>query len=155
MAIIGYVTHGAINPDILDVGCGHGRLPALLARFGFGHYLGIDLSPAAIESATSLGIPAAEFEVADFEVWDTPRRFDIVIFNESLYFAHQPAEMVEQSLRWLNDNGLVVVSMYRHGDVRRIWKAVDSAPGIRVLDATTVRNLNREVWDIKALQPTR
>jgi trans-aconitate methyltransferase len=101
----------------------------LSSPFGFGHYLGVDFSRAAIDRATSLCIPAAEFEVADFETWDAPRRFDIVIFNESLYYAHQPAEMVERSLRWLNNNGLVVVSMWRHGDVRRIWKAVDSAPG--------------------------
>src|SRR5947209_7725111 len=64
---------------LLDIGCGTGLSRSVYAG-AFGSYLGVDLSPAAIEAARS-AYPLDEWQVADagrlpFE----DRSFDVVAF---------------------------------------------------------------------------
>ena len=153
MVVVGYVSYCGSAPSILDVGCGSGRLFRLLERFGFGSYLGIDFSSEAIAAASNLSTETARFEVADFLNWEPPRSFDSVIFNETLYYAPDARELLHKSLRWLSRDGFVIVSMYRHGDVPRIWDDIDADPDIEVVEATTVQNAQRQEWDVKALRP--
>jgi SAM-dependent methyltransferase len=47
---------------ILEIGCGDGKLLAYLARRGFSHATGIDISPEQVELARARGLPA---EVGD------------------------------------------------------------------------------------------
>jgi 2-polyprenyl-6-hydroxyphenyl methylase/3-demethylubiquinone-9 3-methyltransferase len=153
MVVAGYVSYSGAAPNILDVGCGSGRLFQLLERFGFESYLGIDFSSEAIAAANSLATEAARFEIADFLTWEPSRSFDAVIFNESLYYAPDPEELLRRGLRWLSPGGFVIVSMYRHGGVSRIWSSIDANPEIEVVEATTMQNAQRLEWDVKALRP--
>ena len=91
MLILGYLDYAPPPVRLLDVGCGHGRLLQLLARFGFGEYLGVDISAEAIERARALSVPDTRFEVVDMNRWETAERFDAILFNESLYYAERPA----------------------------------------------------------------
>jgi SAM-dependent methyltransferase len=153
MVVAGYVSYSGAAPNILDVGCGTGRLFRLLERFGFETYLGIDFSTEAIAAANNLATEAARFEIADFLIWEPSRSFDAVIFNESLYYAPDPEELLRRGLRWLSPGGFVIVSMYRHGGVSRIWSSIDANPEIEVVEATAMRNAQRLEWDVKALRP--
>ena len=110
--ILGFLDYGVAQPRILDVGCGHGRLTRLLARFGFSDYLGIDFSVQAVQRAEALSIPDARFEVTDMNHWDTTDRFDAVVLNESLYYADHPLQVFERALGWLTEDGIVIVSMF-------------------------------------------
>jgi trans-aconitate methyltransferase len=154
MAIVGYASYGPGQPSILDVGCGTGRLLKLLEPFGFGAYLGVDFSGEALAAAEALGIENARFELANFLDWEPSRRFDIIVLNESLYYAPDGWAFLKKSLAWLTDMGFVIVSMYRQGDVARIWSALDADSGVDVIESTTVQNAREQVWDIKAMRPS-
>lgn len=154
--IFGYLTYGAKEPRVLDVGCGHGRLLELLAGLSFSDYLGIDWSAQAIERAGALMVPQARFEVADMNHWDTTERFDAVVMNNSLSYADDPREVFERALGWLAEDGLVVVAMHRSLGARYLWSLVDGAAAAGPVAACAVKDeLTGAVWDVKALRRRR
>jgi len=153
MVIAGYALYAPRAPSVLDVGCGHGRLLAILGRLGITSYHGVDLSQEALDRAAALGVPDASFEAADFTTWRPPRRYDVVIFNESLYYAPSPTDVMARTREWVVDDGMVVVSMWRHRDVGRIWRQLAGDPGFTIVAGTAVQRSRRQRWDVKALRP--
>ena len=151
-AILGYLTYGAAEPRILDVGCGHGRLLQLLAGFDFSEYVGIDWSSQAVERAQSLAIPHTRIEVADMNHWDTTQRFDAIVLNNCLAYADDPLKMFERALEWLGEGGLVVVSMYRDLGARYIWAGIESAAIEQVAACAVKDDRTGAVWNVKALR---
>jgi SAM-dependent methyltransferase len=150
--ILGYLSYGAKEPSVLDVGCGHGRLLRLLAGLGFAEYVGLDWSPHAIRRARSLSIPHTRFEVADMNHWDTTERFDAVVLNNCLSYSADPRDMFERALGWLTEEGVVIVSMYRGLGGRYIWSQVHSS-AVDQLAACAVKDVRTgAVWDVKALR---
>ncbi len=141
------------RPTILEIGCGHGSLLELLVRFGFRRYLGIDHSSEAIKRAKSLGIEKASFEVADFETWHRPERFDIIVFNESLYYAKQPTETLLRYADSLCENGALIVSMHRSGNHGIIWNKLFDH--FEVAWSTMIENQARQAWDVRVLMRKR
>ncbi len=70
--------------SVLDVGCGSGRVSALLAANGIEHVAGVDVATPMIELAKQLvqkrGVAnACEFLVSDFLNFDSEDRYDAVI----------------------------------------------------------------------------
>src|SRR5215813_4208105 len=147
MIVAGYVNHFLTLPRVLDVGCGHGRLLQVLEPFGFESYTGIDVSDEAIVAAGVCGIARASFEVADFEDYTPAGKFDAVIFNESLYYANRPVEVLRRYCGALTENGILIVSLCDYGNHAVIWQQIGSAFG--VIDSTTVSNDQNQVWNIK------
>jgi len=156
MAIVGYSLYGGKRPDVLDIGCGQGRLAELMDRSRFGRYLGVDLSANAIQQARQRAVvDGVAFEVADSNVWEPSDRFDVVVFNESLYYLEQPLEVLARSTRWLAGDGLVIISMFRGANVKRLWRQIDKTPTLRLQDRTMVRNYYRLTWDVAAYRVQR
>ncbi|PYT05794.1 MAG: hypothetical protein DMF49_13060 [Acidobacteria bacterium] len=157
MIIADYVQHINDSPSILDVGCGTGLLLRLLTRFGFKRYHGIDLSAEAISTASSLRIENAILEVADFEQWrPPPNQFDVIIFNESLYYTRRPASVLLEYSNALDEKGVMIVSMFRARHIPYIWWRLDRH--FAVMNSTRLKNDKGEVWDIRVLrrkQPNR
>jgi SAM-dependent methyltransferase len=154
--ILGFLDYGVPRPRILDIGCGHGRLTRLLARFGFSDYVGVDFSVEAVRRARALSIPDARFEVADMNAWDTTDRFDAVVLNESLYYAEHPEQLFERALGWLTEDGIVIVSMFKPAPAAsRIWSQIYSR-AVEPLAASTVTDHGSgNAWDIKAMRRSR
>ncbi len=150
MVIAGYVHSLFSSPTILDVGCGHGRLMRLLTPFGFGKYLGIDLSNEAIARARVWEKSNARFLVADLNEWNPAGRFSVIVFCESLNYAIHPVATLVRYAQALERNGAIIVSLYRHRNHRRIWKNAERYFVIR--DSTTVTSQKRHTWDIRVLQ---
>lgn len=152
MVIVGYMhsMYKHKSPTVLDVGCGYGLLLELLSPFGFESYLGVDLSSEAIKRAEPLVTGNAKFEVADFEKWEAPRSFDIIVFNESLMYAKRPVDVLLRYSRSLNENGLMIVSIFRTGLRRAIWRSLDKY--FAVIHSTMVKNPKGQVSDIRILQ---
>ena len=152
-----YIQHINDSPSILDVGCGTGLLLRLLTRFGFKRYHGIDLSAEAISTASSLRIENAILEVADFEQWrPPPNQFDVIIFNESLYYTRRPASVLLEYSNALDEKGVMIVSMFRARHIPYIWRRLDRH--FAVMNSTRLKNDKGEVWDIRVLrrkQPNR
>lgn len=150
MVIVGYVQHFHSAPAILDVGCGHGRLFQLIGRHPYGSYLGIDIAGEAVRQAREYAAPRAEFVVADFEQYVPSARFDVIVFNESLYYAPEPAPLLERYAGALSDNGVIVVSMCHNWWQAPIWDAV--ARRFAVLHSTELTNERRQTWRVKVIR---
>jgi 2-polyprenyl-3-methyl-5-hydroxy-6-metoxy-1,4-benzoquinol methylase len=137
MAIVGYAMQDMPKPDILDVGCGHGRLLRLLPASSFRNYLGIDFSNEAVTRAQHLQTDHARFVVADFETWSPAEPVDIIIFNESLYNSRRPAELVARYSQFLKPGGRIIVSIYKAAGDGAIWKKLNCLlyrrDGIRII----------------------
>jgi 2-polyprenyl-3-methyl-5-hydroxy-6-metoxy-1,4-benzoquinol methylase len=96
---------------LLDIGCGHGQLLHYLPPSFFETYLGIDFSKEAIDRACSLSSANAQFLEADMEKWEGHAQFDVIIFNEALYYALEPVKTLLRYKSFLRENGLFIVSM--------------------------------------------
>jgi SAM-dependent methyltransferase len=151
--ILGYLTYGAKEPMILDIGCGHGRLLQLLAGGDFAEYVGVDWSAEGIERARSLLIPRTRFEVADMNHWETIERFDAIVLNNCLSYADDPREMFDRALGWLAEDGFVIAAMYRGLGARFIWSRIESLPLERVAACAVKDDGTGAVWDVKVLRP--
>ena len=154
MVLLGYAGYAVPRPKVLDVGCGHGRLLSVFQRLPFDSYFGLDISQAAIDRAVTAGVPNAHFEVGSFDDWAPADRFDVVVFNESLGYARDPHALALRSLGWLNDHGLLLISLFRHRDGRESpsWTAIKSDPAFDLVDSTIVENRRGVVWDVAALR---
>jgi len=124
--IIGYLRHFFDRAEILDLGCGHGRLLDLLPPGGFQCYTGVDISTEAISRASQLNVDGARFVAADFETWTAHLAADVILFNESLYYGRRPTEIVKRFLPCLKPGGKVIISMFEDARSLVIWRHLDS-----------------------------
>jgi SAM-dependent methyltransferase len=158
MVIAGYTfLTGPLDrrPSILDAGCGSGRLLAVFKGFGFASYTGVDCSAEALRQAAIVPVDNTRFVVADLESWEPDReqRYDVIIFNESLYYLRRPTRVLRRFGDWLAPGGMLIVSMYRHGNQEQevIWQ--NALEHFSLIGSTTVVNGQGHTWDIRALVP--
>ncbi|MGZ9810039.1 class I SAM-dependent methyltransferase [Pseudoroseicyclus sp. H15] len=80
----------------LDIGCGAGETTARVARAvgPEGRALGLDISHplAALARARLAGLPQAEVEIGDAQVWNGESGFDLAISRFGVMFFDEPAE---------------------------------------------------------------
>lgn len=108
--LVGYLRHFKSGGTILDVGCGEGVLLQRLQTQDYSRYVGVDLSSAAIDQATKLSTSKSEFAAADAQAYVPTETFDVIVFNEVIYFFDNPLQTVERYARALNEGGLFLLS---------------------------------------------
>lgn len=138
---------------ILDIGCGEGVLARSLLEGRYRSYLGIDLSSVAVARAAAQATQAMRFEVAEGASFDTTERFDVIVFNESLYYFDQPVEAVERYATFLAPDGVLLISMALCGmrdGLRKlaIWRALKAR--FRTMDEIELVRRPMPVWLIGA-----
>lgn len=145
-----------VKPDgrVLDVGCGPGNLSVVLRKFGYRSYLGIDVSQAAIDRASQYADDSTRFLIVPGEHFETPERFDTIIFNESLNYFSNPADTLERYSRLHAKDGVFVISMSL-SSVRnaihklKIWRDIEAK--WRVIDETVIYRRRDATWIVKVL----
>ena len=105
--IVGYMSQHA-GGDFLDVGCGAGELFRRFAAYPHRRYVGIDISAVA----TSKCPPAATFIAADADIYEPEGHFDVIVFNDTLYYLKDPLASLHRYARHLKDDGIMIVSNY-------------------------------------------
>jgi 2-polyprenyl-3-methyl-5-hydroxy-6-metoxy-1,4-benzoquinol methylase len=151
MVIVGYVQQFSPNPAVLDVGCGHGRLFRLLDPYPYRSYLGIDHSGECIQQAQALSKVNARFERADFEEFVPADRYDVIIFNESIYYAAHPTKLLRRYARALTSDGVMIVSMCQNRWQTSIWDKLQTAASI--VHSTAVTSEKNLTWRVRVLRP--
>jgi len=110
-------TYGKNQPSILDLGSGEGVLNEYLDINSYDYFLGMDFSKVSIKKANSKQFPKSNFIEADIHYFTPKRKFDIIIFNEAFYYVQEleKENVLQRLLNYLEDNGVLIVSMYREG----------------------------------------
>ncbi len=87
------------EPAVLDVGCAAGSLVHQLRSCS--RYLGVDISQFAINAGRTetAHLLHATLEVADIREFNTDRRWDVITFNEMLYYLNTD-DALQQVLRY-------------------------------------------------------
>jgi SAM-dependent methyltransferase len=129
-------------PRLLDVGCGTGLLRTRLSETTVGDYVGVDLSPAAVEAAGHRRLPGAR--VLEGDVFSVDEgRFDVVVLNEMLYYVEDLEPFFGRLAELLEPSGLLLVSMWRHPGDRSLWQEVDRR--FPLVDRVEARNRGNEL----------
>ncbi len=136
-AVMGYCQHLAPR-TILDAGCGEGLLAAKLRLLAYDHYLGLDISREAIARATqTLGDARTRFDVTDLHSFESGRQFDVIIFNQSLYYLSEPQGVLSRYAAMLAPKGHIIISMADMPRTRVLWPLVEQA--LKPLDMMDTR----------------
>jgi SAM-dependent methyltransferase len=161
-AICGYVRCAHHQSRILDIGCGEAVLFGYLGPEFDGRYAGVDWSGVAIANATSkcTGVDLFCSDIESFGAAYRGRKFDVIVFNEILYYLQNPIETVAHYERLLRREGTLIVSMcaYEHDremsrKVARIWRELIQ-PQRSLLDSIRVTNERTSItWCIRAYRP--
>jgi len=104
---------------LLDVGCGEG---ILLERFGaadYAKFVGIDVSSTAIGRAQKEYHARSVFVQADARYFVPEDTFDVIIFNEVLYYFDNPLAVAQRYRAWLKRDGLFITSLFAGSDRAR------------------------------------
>lgn len=110
--LVGYIHYLKPGGSILDIGCGKGILQERLALYGYSKYVGIDISDNAIRQASCKEDDETTFVAGDATRFSPVEAFDTIVFNEVLYYFDDPLKTVERYERYLQRNGIFIVSLY-------------------------------------------
>lgn len=95
--------------SVIEIGCGTGHLArSIIEALPGVDYLATDLSPAMVESATSLGVPAAVAAADDLPCAD--ETFDVAIAAWMLYHVPDLDAALRELRRALRPGGVLVVA---------------------------------------------
>ncbi|NCW45723.1 MAG: class I SAM-dependent methyltransferase [Gemmatimonadaceae bacterium] len=147
--LAGYVAYLKPGGSVLDVGCGEGVFQEQL-RGAEARYLGVDFEEP-VKKAQHKVTATTRFAVADMNEFTTGERFDVIVFNESIYYLHDLMAGLQRYEQFLAPDGVMLISM--HGKERNdaLWAGIDAR--YTVLDAVTMQNARGIKWTTKALVP--
>ena len=75
--------------SLLDVGCGEGLILRFCDREWLVNYTGLDISQTALDRIKTL-LPTDRLICSPLEEFSTDQRFDVILFNEVLYYMSDP-----------------------------------------------------------------
>ena len=150
--ISGYCTYGDDVSTVLDLGCGAGVLHRWLRPLGLVRYVGVDVSSVAIEAAKREWQDAATTFVAmDVAAYLPDRKFDVIVFNEVLYYFERPDEILKRFADYLEENGRFAISLWDSPESRLAWRR--SRGSIHVVDEVRVCHRSGVSWQIRLCRP--
>jgi len=115
-----WAAHAVRDRDVLDIGSGAGHGAALLKEAGARSVLGVDADPRAVEVATRLYGEGIRFLAAEpMSLPLAADSFAAVVCFGALESAPDPGALLEQLLRVLSDDGVLLASLpaLREGDL--------------------------------------
>jgi len=137
--------------SVLDVGCGPGRLLDFLARGPLTAYTGLDISEEAVRAAQKgQKFADATFLASTAEAYTPDRKFDLIIFNEVMFYLQDPRALLTRYHGYLNDGGQLLVSMMDCPYARFLWRRIGRS--FETTEATKVTK-GYVSWSIRALRP--
>jgi SAM-dependent methyltransferase len=94
----------------IDVGCGNGKATGVWLADRVGQYIGVDVSPVAIEEARALGLDARLIEDATSLPF-ADQSFDLAVCVEVLEHLVHPDQAVTEIARVLSPTGVLIATV--------------------------------------------
>jgi trans-aconitate methyltransferase len=124
--LAGIVEKNAAGGHILILGCGSASMVGGLSPGSFQTLLGIDISPEAINRASWQKSEAIRFEVGDISKYKCRRKYDVILFSESIYYVNPLRR--KRLLKCLADNltsrGRIIVTVAQPERYANILKMI-------------------------------
>ncbi|MEO7049275.1 MAG: class I SAM-dependent methyltransferase [Ferruginibacter sp.] len=114
--LVEYMDHFKNSGKFLDVGCGEGLLFKKYKNHNYTRYVGIDISPTAIQRINQEEHRNAHFLQADAESYISDETFSVIIFNESIYYFHDPIKTLGHYSSLLEKGGIFLISTSTSGN---------------------------------------
>ena len=135
------------NVQILDVGCGNGKMLGYLQDKTDSYIYGFDYSEQAIKTAEALNPINAEFRQGIIgEIEYSENSFDLIISMDTIYFAKNMKDFIRQVKSWLKPDGVFFVG-YQEGDVMPKTETLDTTEIVKALE---YNQMHYEAVDITA-----
>ncbi len=150
--IVGYYDYLTPKGSILDIGCGEGILQEKLCPFKYLQYLGVDLSAEAIRCAKKKEDDKSIFISSDARSFEPENKFNMIVFNECLYYFDNPLSVLRKYEKFLEKDGFFVVSMYMKKRAMQAWRMIESV--YNTYDEVKITNKLRISWLIKVFKPS-
>lgn len=133
------------NVNILDVGCGNGKMLGYLQSKTEVNIYGFDYSETAINTAKKLFPEKSNFKEGVIGETDYPdSTFDVIVSMDTMYFANDMNAFVAQIKKWLKKDGVFFVG-YQEGEVVPKTKNADTS---LLANALKSNDMKYEVTDI-------
>jgi len=121
------------NKNMLDLGCGSGRLCLYASKYAK-HVTGIDYIDSAIDFSNKFAkmckIKNVDFHVADLDYF-SKKKFDVITMSEVLQHVDKPLQTFKKCNKLLNKNGYFIVSIPSFNNFRgNIWMTLQSLFGL-------------------------
>ena len=151
--IAGYFGRFKPGGSILDVACGEGILQRHLKPHRYSRYLGIDYIPEAISAASGSKDATTDFALADAVDFATEQKFDVIIFNECLYYFDDPLGVVQRYSDFLEIGGMFIISNYSSLSNLNMIRSIRQA--LTVDDEVSIINRDGISWTVQLARPQR
>lgn len=149
--ITGYLGHLKPDAAILEVGCGTGILFERLKHLPYQYYKGMDISEKAIESAQQFANDKTAFVAGNGADFSDDQKYDIVIFNEALYYFDDCLAVLKHYTQMLKPGGFFIISMVV-GDISKLhWEKIEKHYTIK--DAVQTTNKFGITWHCRVVHP--
>lgn len=139
--------------SVLDAGCGQGVLYHYLKPeiHSPNDYLGFDISENAVAEARERFKPY-RFVQMDFNINTPDETFDVIIFNECIYYFKRLIEQLDACFaKNLNPGGHVIISMFYFEEHALLWKRLTER--YQFIEWEEVQNEKGQKWRICLFKP--
>ena len=158
--VAGWIHSFGPSLRLLDVGCGHGVMLKHLDLERISQFTGLDIAESAL-NAIQPRRPQDRYVCSPIEQFQPDDRWDVILFNEVLYYMHDPVSPLRQFEKALAPGGFFVISMHKKNNplafnnkcLRKVRGFIRSA-GYEMLDGVEIRRLaSRTAWELFKVRP--
>jgi 2-polyprenyl-6-hydroxyphenyl methylase/3-demethylubiquinone-9 3-methyltransferase len=150
-AVIDLIREHYQAPAILEIGCGKALMLLRMNPSDFSYFTGVDLSEVAVNDARQYETERVQFVAADMQSFTPERKYDVVAFNESLYYAKDPAATFARYLPYLNEDGCIIVTAFENKYTEKLWPALGKN-WLPLHSRKVIEGPN--VWNVRMYRPS-